>query len=157
MPHIYYVEAGDHNFKVWKNGLYMFSKLLFKPVDQTKFDKYSPLGTPVSTTSGNSKYPQLLPDGSAIFSLKAPDAKRVQLDLVKKYDMDKNTDGVWEVQTDSLSEGFHYYLVIIDGVAVADPASDTFTVWGEWQAGLKFRLKEMNITQKKRCPMGIYE
>jgi len=154
VPHIYYVEAGDHNFKVWKNGLYMFSKLLFKPVDQTKFDKYSPLGTPVSTTSGNSKYPQLLPDGSAIFSLKAPDAKRVQLDLVKKYDMDKNTDGVWEVQTDSLSEGFHYYLVIIDGVAVADPASDTFYGMGRMASGIEVPFKGDEYYTEKEVPHG---
>lgn len=154
VPHIYYVEAGDHNFKVWKNRLYMFSKLLFKPVDQTKFNKYSPLGTPVSTTSGNSKYPQLLPDGSAIFSLKAPDAKRVQLDLVKKYDMDKNIDGVWEVQTDSLSEGFHYYSVIIDGLAVADPASDTFYGMGRMASGIEVPFKGDAYYAEKEVPHG---
>ncbi len=43
VPHIYYLETGGHDFKVWKNGLYMFSQLLFKPVDQSKFDQYSPL------------------------------------------------------------------------------------------------------------------
>ncbi|WP_197051670.1 sialate O-acetylesterase [Salegentibacter sp. Hel_I_6] len=48
VPHIYYLEPGGHDFKVWKNGLYMFSKLLFKPVDQAKFDKYSLLGIPAS-------------------------------------------------------------------------------------------------------------
>ncbi len=34
VPHIYYLEPGGHDFKVWKNDLYMFSQLLFKPVDQ---------------------------------------------------------------------------------------------------------------------------
>src|SRR5690606_10581654 len=43
VPHIYYLETGGHDFKVWKNGLYMFSQLLFKPVDESKFDQYSPL------------------------------------------------------------------------------------------------------------------
>lgn len=33
VPHIYYIEPGMHDFKVWKNDLYMFSQLLFKPVD----------------------------------------------------------------------------------------------------------------------------
>lgn len=32
VPHIYYIEPGVHDFKVWKNGLYMFSQFLFKPV-----------------------------------------------------------------------------------------------------------------------------
>ncbi len=31
VPHIFYVEPGGHDFKVWKNDLYLFSQLLFKP------------------------------------------------------------------------------------------------------------------------------
>jgi len=30
VPHIYYIEPGTHDFKVWKNYLYMFTQLLFK-------------------------------------------------------------------------------------------------------------------------------
>ncbi len=41
VPHIYYIEPGVHDFKVWKNGLYMFSQLIFKPVDTASFSKYS--------------------------------------------------------------------------------------------------------------------
>lgn len=37
VPHIYYIEPGVHDFKVWKNDLYIFSQLLFKPVDVSKF------------------------------------------------------------------------------------------------------------------------
>jgi enterochelin esterase-like enzyme len=29
VPHIYYIEPGVHDFKVWKNDLYMFTQLLF--------------------------------------------------------------------------------------------------------------------------------
>ncbi len=32
VPHIFHVETGGHDFKVWKNDLYLFSQLLFKPV-----------------------------------------------------------------------------------------------------------------------------
>jgi len=62
VPHIYYLEPGGHDFKVWKNGLYMFSSLIFKPVDKSKFNQYSLLGTPSATNIRNSKYPQILPD-----------------------------------------------------------------------------------------------
>jgi len=41
VPHIFYVEPGVHDFKVWKNDLYMFSQLIFKPVDVSKFNQYS--------------------------------------------------------------------------------------------------------------------
>lgn len=30
VPHTYYLEPGDHDFKVWKNDLYQISQLLFK-------------------------------------------------------------------------------------------------------------------------------
>lgn len=30
VPHIYHIEPGVHDFKVWKNDLYLFSQLLFK-------------------------------------------------------------------------------------------------------------------------------
>jgi enterochelin esterase-like enzyme len=41
VPHIYYIEPGVHDFKVWKNGLYMFSQFLFKEADPSVFQKYS--------------------------------------------------------------------------------------------------------------------
>lgn len=44
VPHIYYIEPGVHDFKVWKNGLYMFSQFLFKPVNVADFPKYTVLG-----------------------------------------------------------------------------------------------------------------
>jgi enterochelin esterase-like enzyme len=37
VPHIFYVEPGGHDFKVWKNDLYQFSQWLFKPVDVSQF------------------------------------------------------------------------------------------------------------------------
>jgi enterochelin esterase-like enzyme len=58
VPHIYYIEAGVHNFKVWKNGLYMFSQFLFKPVDVSTFSKYSDVGTPASTNTRSPRYAQ---------------------------------------------------------------------------------------------------
>src|SRR6185312_5444791 len=126
VPHIFYVEPGVHDFKVWKNDLYMFTQLLFKPVDASRFNQYSVLGLPAETNIRNAKYPQILPNSRVMFRIKAPDANKVQVDLVKKYDMQKDTGGYWIATTDSVSEGFHYYSLIIDGVAVVDPASETF-------------------------------
>jgi len=31
VPHVFFVEPGGHDFNVWKNDLYMFSQLLFRP------------------------------------------------------------------------------------------------------------------------------
>jgi len=154
VPHIYYIEPGAHDFKVWKNDLYMFSQLLFKPVDISKFSKYSILGIPASTNVRRAKYPQILPDSRAIFQIKAPDAQKVQLDLVKKYDMVKDSEGIWEVTTDSLSEGFHYYSLIIDGVALADPASETFYGMGRMASGIEVPFKGDDYYAVKDVPHG---
>jgi hypothetical protein len=84
IPHIYYIEHGYHDFKVWKNGLYMFSQLLFKPVDVASFDKISMAGTPAESNIRSAKYPQMLPDGKAPFSeLKRPKHKKCNSIWVK--------------------------------------------------------------------------
>jgi enterochelin esterase-like enzyme len=154
VDHIYFIEPGYHDFKVWKNGLYMFSQLLFKPVDVSSFPKYANLGTPAPSNIRNASYPQMLIDGRAIFRVKAPDAKVVQLDLGKKYDMVKNNEGVWETTTDSLSEGFHYYSVIIDGVAVCDPSSETFYGMGRMASGFEVPFKGDVYYSIRNVPHG---
>lgn len=154
VPHIYYIEPGVHDFKVWKNGLYMFSKLLFKPVDQSVFNNYSLLGTPASTNVRNAKFPQILPDSRAIFRIKAPEANLVQLDLGKKYDMVKGAEGMWEVTTEPLGQGFHYYSLIIDGVAIADPASETFYGMGRKASGIEVPFKGDDYYALKEVPHG---
>jgi enterochelin esterase-like enzyme len=154
VPHIYYIEPGVHDFKVWKNSLYMFSQLIFKPVDVSKFSHYTILGTPAPSNVRKAKYPQILPDNRAVFRFKAPEAQKVQLDLVKKYDMVKDTGGEWEVTTDALSEGFHYYSLIINGVPIADPASETFYGMGRMASGIEIPIKGVNYYALKDVPHG---
>jgi enterochelin esterase-like enzyme len=154
VPHIFYIEPGVHEFKVWKNGLYMFSQLIFKPVDRSKFNEYSPLGIPASSNVRRAKYPQILPDNRAIFRIHAPNAQKVQLDLGRKYEMVKDTAGFWEVTTDTLSEGFHYYSLLIDGVAVADPASETFYGMGRMASGIEIPIRGIQYYALKNVPHG---
>ena len=138
VPHIYYIEPGVHNFKVWKNGLYMFSQLIFKPVDPSTFPKYAynEVGTPAPTNIPGVKYPMIFPDNSVAFRMKAPGAQKVQIDLMKKWDMQKDTGGFWTVITDPIVLGFHYYSLIIDGVSVVDPATQTFYGMGRMASGI---------------------
>jgi len=154
VPHIYYVDHGYHDFKVWKNGLFMFSQLIFKPVDIASFAQISNVGRPAESNIRSAKYPQILPDGHAVFRVKAPEAQKVQLDLGKKYDMVKNAEGVWETTTDSLSEGFHYYSLIIDGVAVADPASESFYGMGRMASGFEVPFKGDAYYEIRNVPHG---
>lgn len=154
MPHIYYIEPGVHDFKVWKNGLYMFSQFLFKPVDPSTFSQYTLLGTPAASNVRNARYPQILPDNRVLFRIKAPEAQLVQIDLAKKYDMKKDTGGFWTLTTDVVSPGFHYYSLLIDGVAVADPASETFYGMGRMASGIEIPFKEGDFYALKNVPHG---
>jgi enterochelin esterase-like enzyme len=154
VPHVYYIEPGGHDFKVWKNGLYMFSQFLFKPVDVASLSKYTVLGTPAATNIRSARYPQVLPDNRVLFRIKAPDAQKVQIDLGKKYDMAKDTGGYWKVTTDSVGEGFHYYSLLIDNVAVADPASETFYGMGRMASGIEIPFAGGDYYALKDVPHG---
>ena len=154
VPHIYYIMPGVHDFKVWKNSLYMFSQLLFKPVDASKFNKYSILGHSAPSNVRRANFPQILPDSRALFRINAPNVQKLQLDLGKRYDMIKNNDGLWEVTTDSLTEGFHYYSLIVDGMTVADPASETFYGMGRMASGIEVPFKGDDYYKVKDVPHG---
>lgn len=154
VPHIYYIEPGVHDFKVWRNGLYMFSQLIFKPVDTSTFSKYPVVGATASTNIRSAPYPQIMADNRVVFRTKAPDAKKMQIDLGRKYDMVKDTSGYWAVTTDSISEGFHYYSLLIDGVAVADPASESFYGMGRMASGIEIPFAGGGYYSMRSVPHG---
>ncbi|MWB93126.1 esterase [Flavobacterium sp. GA093] len=154
VPHIYYIEPGVHDFKVWKNGLYMFSQFLFKTVEESDFARYTILGSQAETNIRNAKYPQILPDNRVVFKVKAPEAAKVQIDLGKKYDMVKDEEGTWSTTTDVINKGFNYYSLLIDGVAVADPASESFYGMGRMASGIEIPNKEGDFYALKNVPHG---
>lgn len=154
VPHIFYVEPGGHDFKVWKNDLYMFSQLLFKPVSAEALARYTVLGNAATTNVRSARYPRILPGSRVHFRIKAPDAQKVQVDLGRKYDLVKDGKEFWEVTTDSISEGFHYYSLLIDGVPVADPASETFYGMGRMASGIEIPFAGDDYYTVKDVPHG---
>ncbi len=82
--------------------------------------------TPAVTNVNKSGYPKIMPDNSIEFCIKDPDAQKIQVDLGRKYDMTKSADGVWTVATEPQGPGIHYYSLIVDGLSVADPSSESF-------------------------------
>ena len=96
---------------------------------------YSPV-----TNVNRAGYPRVLADGSVMFRVQAPEAKLVQIDLCgTKYDMQRSEEGVWTVTTQPQVPGFHYYFLIVDGVSVADPASQTFYGCGRWSSAIEVK------------------
>ena len=95
-------------------------------------------GTPASTNIPEAAYPCVDSLSRATFRIFAPDAHDVKLDICgRKYDMAKAADGNWSVTTDPLVQGFHYYFMLVDGVAVNDPASETFYGCGRKASGIE--------------------
>lgn len=83
-------------------------------------------GKPASTNVPGAQFPRILPDNRVMYRIKAPNAKKIEFDLGKKYEMVKDTGGYWIATTDPQVPGFHYYQLWIDDLSVADPASETF-------------------------------
>ena len=83
---------------------------------------------PASTNTFLARYPAVNAETKeAMFKVVAPTAEKVQVDLAgKKYDMTKDTAGVWTCVSDPQVVGFHYYAILIDGVAVMDRNSEAY-------------------------------
>lgn len=68
---------------------------------------------------------RVLPDGTVLFQLYAPEAKSVavtgDLPWDKPVKFEKNADGVWQGLCEGLADGCFRYSFVVDGVRVQDP------------------------------------
>ncbi|MBO5548398.1 MAG: acetyl xylan esterase [Prevotella sp.] len=79
------------------------------------------------TTVPGNEFPKVDKEGRAYFSIAAPNARKVIVDICgKKYTMQPDGKGNFMAATDPLVPGFHYYFMEIDGVRFVDPATETF-------------------------------
>lgn len=125
-------------------------RLLDYPTDKA----VSVVAIPATTNVPNASFPAILQDKRVKFRIVAPEAKQVQVDLGKKYDMQRSAEGVWTCTTEPLGPGFHYYSILIDGVAVADPASETFYGMGRMASGIEIPFDGDEFYQVKDVPHG---
>ena len=92
--------------------------------------------------------------------MKAPDAKKVQvftnygLGPRGPWDMTKGDDGVWTLTSPPVVPGFHYYALIVDGVQMNDPGSDTFFGTGKPTSGIEIPEKGVDFYHAKDVPHG---
>lgn len=100
--------------------------LLCNTAAQTGGPAPLPGKAPVTNINRNG-YPRIMDDNSVMFRLRAPEARSVQVDIGgKRYEMKDDGDGWLTAVTEPQVPGFHYYSLIVDGVSVADPASESF-------------------------------
>jgi enterochelin esterase-like enzyme len=109
---------------------------------------------PASSNVRGGEYPRITSDLKAIFRIKAPDALKVQIQLDKKYDMVKDDQGIWTVTTDPQVPGFHYYFLLIDGLQVSDPASESYFGYGRMASGIEIPETGVDYYTVKNVPHG---
>ena len=118
----------------------------------------NPLGSdakPASSNAAGQQYPKVDLQQRAEFRLQAPTAQKVQVDIGgHKYDMTKDDKGLWSVVTPPLVVGFHYYALVVDGVSIADPASESFFGVSKMMSGIDIPSPGEDFYDVKNAPHG---
>jgi hypothetical protein len=117
---------------------------------------------PATSNVPRAEYPRIHPDRRVTFRLRAPDAKGVKVQpggadngLGKgPYDMERSDDGTWTVTTPPAVPGFHYYWLVVDGVAVNDPGSETYFGYGRPTSGVEVPEPGVDFYDAKDVPHG---
>ncbi len=120
---------------------------------------------PAITNVRGAEYPRVHSDGRVTFRVAAPTAQKVQLDAPPAagspsglgggpFDMVKDKDGFWTVTTPPAVPGFHYYNLLIDGVTVNDPSSETFFGFNKETSGVEVPEPGVDFYYPKNVPHG---
>jgi enterochelin esterase-like enzyme len=100
-------------------------------------------------------YPCVFPDHRAMFRVAAPNAQAVKVRVGTGFDMKKEADGLWYVTTTPLVEGFHYYLLNVDGATFADPSTRTFFGGGTDSSAIEVPAADADFYSHKDVPHGV--
>ncbi len=109
---------------------------------------------PAPTNIRPNDCPCIFNDHRVYFRVAAPDAGKVQVDIGKVYDMQRDDKGIWSVTTDPLDPGFHYYSLLINGVRVSDPASESFYGTGRMSSAIDIPEEGVDFYSVKNVPHG---
>lgn len=121
-----------------KNSLKLFClSLLAIPMTALAQSETFPAGTvPNEHNINGAEYPRIGADRRVHFKVHAPDAKKVEISF--RGEMTKGDDGYWTLVSEQPEVvGFHYYQIIVDGVAAADPNGKPFFGMGKWVSGIE--------------------
>lgn len=116
-------------------------------------------GVPAATDVPGAQTPRIHSDRRITFSLKAPDATSLQVAGgdglgAGPFPMSKGTDGIWSVTTPPSVPGFHYYWFMLNGVAVNDPASETYFGYGKETSGIEVPEADADFYAIQKVPHG---
>jgi enterochelin esterase-like enzyme len=184
VPHLWNVDSHGHDATHWRNNLYYFAQLIFndaaakaalspktaaveeksaasetKPGSATSQAPKTPEGItedfqPASTNQSGRAYPQVNSQGRVKFRIVAPEAKSVSCTFRDSTEFVKGEDGAWIGYTRPLDEGFHYYMIKIDGAEVPDPNSKYFFGANRWGSAVEVPAHDADFYALKNVPHG---
>jgi enterochelin esterase family protein len=108
---------------------------------------------PASSNVPGAQFPKIDSDRRAYFRIVAPGATNVSVSLPGGRG-ERGAGGVWTVITSPLAPGFHYYTIAVDGVAVSDPASESYFGTGKMCSGIEVPSPEEDFYLPKDVPHG---
>jgi len=111
---------------------------------------------PSSVNQPGKQFPQVNTEGRVRTRILAPMANKVQLDIGGiKYDLSKDSAGVWTGESAPQDPGFHYYQLNIDGASVPDPGTRFFYGAGRWGSGIEIPVVDQEFFSLKDVPHGL--
>ena len=108
---------------------------------------------PSSTNIEGQEYPRVDSAGRAIFRINAPQAQSIRVSLGNTV-LTKGPDGYWTGTTSPLDPGFHYYQLVIDGLSVSDPATESFYGTGKMSSAIEIPDPGVDFHLIKDVPHG---
>ena len=119
-------------------------------------------GRPAASNVRGAEYPRVHSDLRVTFRFVAPTAQKVQVQPGGDpnglgrgpFDMARDDHGVWTVTTPPAVPGFHYYWLLVDGVAVNDPSSETYFGYGRPTSGVEVPEAGVDFYDAKDVPHG---
>jgi enterochelin esterase-like enzyme len=129
------------------------------PIEKKGSEETGDDARPATSNVRGALHPRIHPDLRITFQLRAPNAKKVQVQggdgLGKKpFDMERGENGVWTVTTPPAVPGFHYYWLLVDGIAVNDPASESYFGYGKQTSGVEVPEKGADFYEIRNVPHG---
>ncbi len=106
------------------------------------------------TNQEGKEFPKVNSEGRILFQVVAPEAKSVSCTFRDSSEFVKDEKGVWTGYTRKLDEGFHYYMLKIDGAEVPDPNSKYYFGANRWGSGVEIPAKDKDFYELKNVPHG---
>ncbi|HVR75716.1 MAG TPA: esterase, partial [Planctomycetota bacterium] len=109
---------------------------------------------PASSNQPGKEYPKVNSEGRVKFRIVATNAQSVGVSFRDSSAFTKGDDGAWYGYTRPLDEGFHYYMLRIDGAEVPDPDSMYFFGANRWGSGVEIPARDQDFYALKNVPHG---